>query len=77
MYMAGFMNGMTFEQLTRRNGPAKICLPEGMTGDQVKSVFEGFMRDYPKLQAEKGLDQPGLVVGMALLRAYACSTAKQ
>lgn len=51
-------NGMTFEQLTQGNGPAKICLPEGMTGNRVKSVFEGFMRDYPKLQAEKDLTNP-------------------
>jgi len=73
VYMAGFMNGVTFEQLTRGNGPTKICMPDGIDGNRVKQLFEGFMREYPKLQTEAGLDQPGLAVGMALLRAYPCA----
>jgi len=72
MYMAGFMSGLTFEQITRGSGPKKICLPEGITGQQVQQVFEGFMRDYPKLQNEPKVDQPSLIIGMALIRAYPC-----
>jgi hypothetical protein len=71
LYMAGFMNGLTIEQLN----PKKVCMPEGMTGSRVKEVFEGFMRDYPNLQTDAHLDQPGIIVHLALYRAYPCPGA--
>ncbi len=70
VYMAGFMAGMNVEQLTRGDGPQKVCMPEGITGERVKAVFEGFMRDYPKMQ--KGEAEPSLTIGFALFRAYPC-----
>lgn len=70
VYMAGFMNGVTFEQITRGDGHQKICLPAGMTGKRVKTVFEGFMRDFPKLQ--QGENNPAAVIGIALFKAYPC-----
>jgi hypothetical protein len=69
MYMAGFMSGLTYEQITRGSGPQKICLPKGITGQQVQQVFEGFMRDYPKLQNEPKVDQPSFIIGLALRSA--------
>jgi hypothetical protein len=73
LYMAGFMNGMNFEQLK----PHKICMPEGLTGERVKQVFEGFMRDYPKLQTAEELDQVSIIVGLALVRAFPCPKAPE
>ena len=72
MYMAGFSAGMNIEQIL----PHKACLPKGITGIQVKTVFEGFMRDYPKLQEASGVDS-SIIVGLALFRAYPCSTKRQ
>jgi hypothetical protein len=51
------------------------CMPEGITTTRFKEVFEGFMRDYPGLQSEPGLDHPELIIGMALFRAYPCPGA--
>jgi hypothetical protein len=75
IYMTGFMNGITFDQITRGDGPNKICMPKGITGNDVKVIFEKFMRDNPKLQNETKLDQPAVVVGMALFQAYPCPGA--
>lgn len=72
LYMAGFMNGVSFEQTTRGNGAQKICMPNDITGERVKEVFEGFMRDYPKLQNDPRINKPEIIIGMALLRAYPC-----
>lgn len=77
VYMTGFMNGLNYEQITRGNGPEKICLPKDITGQNVKDVFEGFMRDYPKLQIAPEITQPSIIVGMALFRAYPCPKAPQ
>lgn len=71
LYMAGFMHGVTTEQLIRGDGPQKLCLPQGLTGNQVKDIFEGFTRDYPKA----GFDHPGLVIHLALFRAFPCPGA--
>jgi hypothetical protein len=71
IYMTGFMDGMTLDQLTH----SKICLPEGMTGNGVKAVFEKFMRENPTLQNEAGASPPGAVVGLALFQAYPCPGA--
>jgi len=72
LYMTGFMNGLVYQQITEPGGPQKICLPEGFTGKRVKETFEGFMRDYPGVQNEPKLDEPGIMVGMALFRAFPC-----
>ena len=63
VYMAGFITGMIF-------GSKKVCLPKGITGNQLKTIFESFMRNYPKLQTED-VDS-GFTIGLALLEAYPC-----
>jgi hypothetical protein len=71
LYMSGFMSGLSFQQ-TR---PQTICLPEDITGRRVKQAFEGFMRDYPKLQTAAEIDQISIIVGLALIRAFPCPKA--
>jgi hypothetical protein len=72
VYLAGFMNGIYFEQANRGGGSQNICLPDDLTGERVKELFEAYMRDYPKLQDQPKLDQPSTIIGTALLRAYPC-----
>jgi len=72
VYLAGFVNGIYFEQANRGGGSQKICLPDDLTGERVKELFEAYMRDYPKLQDQPKLDQPSIIIGTALLRAYPC-----
>ena len=62
--MGGFATGMVY-------GSKELCLPKGgLTGNQLKTIFENFMREYPKLQAED-IDA-GLTIGLALFSAYRC-----
>ena len=68
--MTGFLAGMEMEQLTRGDGAQKVCLPKGINGYQVKTVFESFMRDNPKLQT--GDSNLPIFMGLALFLAYPC-----
>jgi hypothetical protein len=67
--MTGFLDGMRVEQLT----PGKACMPKGMTGNRVKTVFEDFMRDYPKRQTET--IGPPFIISSALFRAFRCPSS--
>lgn len=79
VYMAGFLAGVNMEQISRGDGHQKTCLPLGITGARVKTIFEGFMRDYPKVQElekeENTKHLLELTIAMALFRAYPCPGA--
>ncbi len=70
LYMEGFLTGLNFEK-TR---PHTICLPDDVSGNQIKRVFDRFMRGYPKLQNDPSINQEELavVIAMALVRAFPC-----
>ena len=79
VYMGGFLAGVNMEQISTGDGHQKTCLPYGITGERVKTIFEGFMRSYPKIQEierEQNMERDlNVIIALALFSAYPCPRA--
>ena len=67
-WMGGFTSGLFGAQMAAKKGDDGVCLPEGLTPNQVRAIIEKFMNDHPSI---RDLDA-GSLGFVALRSAFPC-----